>query len=420
MPTVTASRLIALLTWLVGCAITSAQPSAALPLEGNYRPGRFMPVVVAPGSDRAAHPFDGARIPGVAVEAGNPSARVVAIPVQSRPDQESGGLAATSSFPADAWHEVPPERVFLGVVDSTPLPPGLDVGHEPAVSQLDRSLLAGSTACAWDALDWLVIGPDTAAVLGDQWLGELIATGTGVCVSGRSPPDSRLPWRAIEGGWVLCAPSAGAWLGPWAADAYLPAQTWQPRQPPEFRRQVVAVAVGVAGMLLGCAMLRGRRRVVATLVVAAGATAGIAVWSFSAPPAAVVQASILVNGEVIRADHWVFVGGLSGGRVRIPWRNGLMPVFASRQQAASVRPQLVYDGGKPVAYECMLSPGQTLALRWQSLLPRESVGSVQPLTASAMRAVAEAYYLQPGWTLQGQLISAGDEQWPALVVAKRP
>ena len=275
--------------------------------------------------------------------------------------------------------------------------------------------MLGSTPSAWNALDWLVISREAAATLGDDWLGDLIATGTGVCVSDNSPPPGRLPWRPIAGGWVLTAPSAAARLGPWAPDAYLPAQTWQPQQSPEFRRQIVAVAVGVAGLALACALLNGRRRIIATLIAATAASGGIALWSLSAPPVAMVQSRVLVVDKVVRADHWLFVNGLSGGQVRIPWRNGLMPVFASRDQAASTLPQLVYSAGQPVAYECVLQPGQTLALRWQALLPPGSVNDVRPLTASPMRSVAEAYYLPPGWSLSGQLMSADDDHWPPLV-----
>ena len=374
-----------------------------------------MPAVLAPDPETATCQFYGAGILGVRVQDANSTLRVLAIPVLSRPDLQSSIPAATSDFPAIAWREVPPERIFLGLVDSSSPPPGLDVGREPTVSQLNRSLLLGSTPSAWNALDWLVISPQAAAALGDDWLGDLIVTGTGVCVSDTSPPPGRLPWQPIPGGWVLIAPSAAARLGPWAPDAYLPAQAWQPQHSPQFRRQIVAVAVGVSALALACTLLAGRRRVIAIIIAATVATAGIALWSRGATPVAMVQSRVLVVGNVVRADHWLFVSGLSGGQVRIPWRNGLMPVFASRDQAASTLPQLVYHAGQPLAYECVLQPGQTLALRWQTLLPPGSVNDVRPLTASPMRAVAEAYYLPPGWALSGQLMSADDDHWPPLL-----
>jgi hypothetical protein len=97
-----------------------------------------------------------------------------------------------------------------------------------------------------------------------------------------------------------------------------------------------------------------------------------------------------------------------------------MPVFPARPHAESVSPRLVYEAGQPVAYECTLSAGQTLAFRWQTLLPREAGEGIRPLTASPMRALAEAYYLQPGWSLRGQLAPTEDETWPPLLVAKHP
>ena len=379
-----------------------------------------MPAVFAPGPETATYQFYGLGILGVRVDDPNPSPCILAIPVLSQPDLQSSSPGATSNSPAMVWLEVPPDRIFLGSVDSTPPPPGLDVGRDPAVSQLNRSLLLGSAASAWNALDWLVISPDAAAALGDDWLGDLIATGTGVCVTDSSPPPGRLPWRPIAGGWVLTAPSAGALVGPWAPDAYLPAQTWQPQQSPELRRQIVAAAVGVAGLALACTLLKGRRQAIATVIAATATTAGIALWSQGAPPAAMVQSRVLVADNVVRADHWVFVCGLSGGQVRIPWRNGLTPIFASRDQAASLNPQLIYKVGKPVGYDFMLPPGATLALRWQALLPPGSANDVRPLTPSPMRAVAEAFYLPSGWALTGQLTSADDDQWPPLLVAPLP
>ena len=376
-----------------------------------------MPAVLAPSPITGAHRFYGAGILGVRVDDANPRTCVLAIPVLSRPDLQSGGLERTFASPAVVWREVPPERIFMGLVDSTPPPPGLDVGRDPTVSLINSALLIGSEACAWNALDWLVVSRDAAAVLGDDWLGDLIATGTGVCIRGDPPPPGPLPWRPIAGGWVLIAPSPGARIGPWVPDAYLPAQTWQPHQPPAFRRQVVAVAVGVAGMALAGALLKGRRRTVATVAAAIATTAGIALWSLGTSTATMVQSRVLVVDDVVRADHWVFVSGLSGGRVRVPWRNGLIPVFASREQPASLLPQLIYHAGQPVAYECVLQPGQTLALRWQALLPSVPGSDVQPLTASPMRAVAEAFYMPPGWSLRGQLIPADDDQWPPLVSA---
>lgn len=378
-----------------------------------------MPAVLAPSPDTAGYRCYGAGILGVRVQVPNPLTCVLAIPVLSRPDPQLGGIAPADNSPAVAWREVPAEQMFVGLVDSTPAPRGLDTGREPTVNQLSKSLLVGSAPAAWNALDWLVISNDAAADLGDQWLGDLVATGTGVCVSGDTPPPGRLPWRSVEGGWVLSAPSPGARLGPWMPDAYLPAQAWHPQQPPEFRRQIVAIAIGVAGLVLACAMLKGRRRVVAAVVAAIGAAAGVAFWSFSAPGVVIVQARILVMDDVVRADHWVFAGSLSGGWVRIPWSNGLMPVFASREQAASLSPQLVYDAGKPAGYECVLPPGETLALRRHALLPAESGSDVHPLTASPLRAVAEAYYLSPDWPLRGQLTAVASDQWPPLLVAKR-
>src|SRR5260221_6814822 len=234
----------------------------SLPLQGYYRPGKYIPVRIA-ATELTQH---GKLI----IEA--PGALPMEIEISNQPDLIVPWLAISDSLgqprlsingaggPAvsAALHPLEDDQRLIGFAGADPDALRPFFGDQKIVGvALDLATPLAGPICAWETLDGIVLDSSAAARVTERQLNGLLAAGTGVAIRSSTKPAGEWPWRKVGDYWILHYALAGPDTA-YEPTAYLPTSAWARGWPAPFRQQILLAAVVFAILSLGAALPRWR------------------------------------------------------------------------------------------------------------------------------------------------------------------
>ncbi|HWE94879.1 MAG TPA: hypothetical protein VG269_13015 [Tepidisphaeraceae bacterium] len=410
-------------------ASNSAQATNAafsLPLQGNYRAGKYMPVHVAADTDGAEDVLILRGQNAVPTQISAANKRIDAIipwlAVRTIHDVQ-WSAPGTGERPVD-WplHALGEDERLIGFAGAdpdalAPLFPGRTLLRVPL--DLARPL-AGPTQ-AWEALDGIVLDAAAASRMDESQLRGLVEAGTAVAIRSERRPGGPWAWRKQSAYWVLHVPLSGPQSAFVPEGAYDPTQAWLRGWPVDFRRHVILAAVLFAILATGVTLWRSRWSVLVSLALCATSAGLIMLWRARQPITLQAGGSVLVLGELTtQRDDWTYRAVLRPVDGSFAWQPATRPVFAYPRQIddSQVRLTCAADG-RPLAFRYSQKPRQSLAFLTRSLLSaRLPLAPTMPIS-SPLRTLADSLYAGPGDRLLGQVMQQGDEgRWPDVVVER--
>ena len=457
----------AVIGWAVVLLITppvvQADLLVSLPLHGNYRVGKFMPVRVAAQAQGSGQSLlisangaltteirpDNGRIDGVApwlsiravrdlewawgAAAGSAgAANPLNLPLRPLDDNER--LIAYVGADADALASCFPGKTLVRV-------------------ELDETQPLPGDVASWECLDGLVLDSGSAQRLDQQTVRRLLTAGTAVAIRSRRRPLGELPWRRSGDFWIAQWDIAGPTTA-YQPDAYAPVQGWIGGQPSTLRRQVMAMGAAAALLIAGSLLWRSKWNVALSVVASLACTA--AAITFAARTSVQIQtggvievrntagadsqsaqvtgpstnrAAAIMNPHPVdfpplQRDRWTYLAELRAADATFAWQGGCKPLFASRSQAQTLGIRLECDGqGRPIAYAFHLKPRQSLAFVGRSTsepdVLEKTPASMDPGSSpTPMKALVDAFYARRGDRLVGQTPPASPQDWPGVIIER--
>ena len=403
---------------IVSSVRAESAPAIGLPLQGHYRPGKYMPVRVSGDGMLAA---DGA----VPVRVAGQGGRDVIVPLLAVREPlrnlkwTARGGAASIDVPLAPLHD---DEVLVGFADADadalrPLLAGKTIVGVP----LDLGHPIAGPAVAWEALDGIVLDAAAAARIDEGQLRDLLAGGTAVAVRSIRRPGGGWPWERQGEYWVVRVPVQGPSQA-YAPAAYAPTAAWLRGWPATVRRQVVLTAILFSLLALGLSLWRSLKAVLAIVALSAGTAGGVAVWRAKQPAGLAAGGAVLVRGgPVTQRDDWTYCAVLRPATQSFAFSRTTRPVLGYRNQIAQTDLQLVCrEDGTPMRFDFRLEPRQSLAFLNRSVWPTDAGGPVTNPVSSPLRGTADALYMTKGDRMAGQVIPSdvSDERWPAVVIER--
>ncbi len=356
--------LAVLLVLDCGAGPCVAQSIASLPLEGWYRPGRYMPVRLHGPASRIT--ADGAVT--AEAEASIPLSGVVPLLVYGDSINRIC-IDGTAISAPDRLHRLSEQQRLVGVAgDGEMLAHALFPGKQVIVIPVDPlEPLPGSTI-AWQTLDALVVDGPAAAALTPHKLEALLAGGMMLAVKSAESPDQKWPWTRVDDGWAIrpnvigplsCSDDEDRIAGVLAS--------WQPDLSMAMRSRIALIGVLVSASCLGCLLLPRRYCIPGMAVVIAMSTGSIAAWR-GANRAIEATGSILPPSEMRQIDRWHFVktNDSVAGAYTAPVP--VWPMLSDDQHPVRCSLALRWDGVKP-RFIYQLPPGEAMAFVARSFRP---------------------------------------------------
>ena len=431
----------AALLLLCCCADAAAQVQVSFPLQGHYRPGKYLPVrITADASVTGPVVLRAAGAVRLSVET-RPGGTDVVVPWLAASDVRDvtwstpGGASGAVTGPVDApLAPLEPRQVLVGaagtsiaaaVEAATPLLfPGQGIVPVP----LPGTPPLRGDARAWEALD--VIAFDDSP--GEAALADLLGAGISVVVrTERPPPAGDWPWRGGPGRWFISFTHYGP-AGVIVPEAYEPVSGWNPGWPAPLRRRVALLAVVFCILALGASLWRPTRRgVLATFAVAVAAACGFAVWAARQPHVREAVSGVTVRDErTTQRDRWTYARPLRSGDVWLEWDRYGKPVFASPRHFRGADLELrCAAGGRPLGYSWRAGAHTTLAFLSRGPGPPSPPYDPAQWAASTspLRDFARQGYAGSGDAVLGDPTvempppdADRVEHWPDVVVVRRP
>ena len=415
-------------------AATTAQAQVELsfPLQGYYRPGKYLPVRVRthPGGGGAALLLRAQGAVPVSIDSAARGVDVVVpwLAVETMTDvrwsmEGTGGAVEAALTPLE------PDQVLVAAVGASPdeaivMASPLFPGKKAVTVALTADPPMRGYPAAWQSLDALVIRqaplPPT--------LDELIRSGVAVVVASEAAPDDKWAWQGGPGGWWV-APAAAGPQGAIHPKAYAPTHGWHPGWPAPQRRRAVLLAVAFCIVAVAATLWRGGWWA-ATLVavVAVAAAAAFAAWGSRQPMLRTASGMIAVEtAGPAQHDRWDYLRPLRSRELSRPWDQGHTPVFASAAHLLGTDLHLrCGPAGRPLDWTWRASAGTTLAFRsrgFHTAAPTPAPPAHGP-PPSPMAELARQAYLSPGDVI---LQDPGDrgprdddwyEVWPTVTIRR--
>jgi hypothetical protein len=375
--------------------------AVTLPLQGYWRPGRYMPVRVQ--GEMAAGVIeiggDGAVTSRLPASGGVVDAIVPVLMMSEGAIQWSGGVVDRPLRQLNA-----DQRLVGFTTLDLAAAQSLFPGETIVPIELAMTDPIPGPAVAWETLDAIVVD----APLAEAKRAELVATGVLVIVRSQGTADQP---RIV---------------GPRAAAedlaAFAPVQGWRAQWPAAFRRRIMLSAVIFAIVAMGVSLLRFKYSALALVGVCVLAT--VVLWmSWRNRPAVLVRwGGVLVrSGEMTQEDLWVYQATASGAQSSMSWSGVMHPYFESREDRLAMKTMLMCDGdGTPNSFSFHLRPGQKIGFLKRSFSPVLPTPTEPP--SSPMELLVKRMYLRPGvkiaanappWGLPGM---RSDVAWPTLIL----
>lgn len=413
-------------------AESQPQVQISFPLQGYYRPGKYMPVRVRTDAATSTPLVLGAE-GAVDVSVGPGSAAIdtvvpwLAADVVRSPRWEiagAGGGAVDATLTP-----VEPGQALVGIVGAdtaagTAAAADLFPGKTIVPLALTGSPPLPGVPAAWEALDAVVFdAPD------DPLLAELLAEGVSVVVRSDARPAGAWAWQGGPGRWWVSFDVAGP-RGAIHPEIYEPISAWNPGWPAPLRRRALLLTLAYCLVVLAVTLwLRARRAVLAVVVVSVAAAAGFAWWGSRQPMAWQATTGVTVSrASGTQNDFWTYVRPLRARDVALDREWLSKPVFASSRHLAATDLQLhVSSGGRPVRFTWTPEPGTTLAFLRRGFDPAAVGAGLAPAphAPSPARELVVGSYLAPGDVVldtsnDDALAEPVDwfETWPHVIVRR--
>jgi hypothetical protein len=378
----------------------------SLPLNGNYRLGRYMPVRFSGSGSQILISADGA----VTTEITDAIGGVAPFLIYRSPVRGASFSQPLHELSAD-------ERLIGFTTDASDIGKVLFPGETVIPVQLDGAAPIPGPTTAWESLDALVL--DSSGKLTSDQITALLAGGTAIAVKADSPtssaPDTTWPWALEHGFWVLHAPPA---LSAQASDAaYQPVAGWDQGEPSVYRRHIVLLAVVFAVLLLGIALLRTWWSPLIAVALAAAAVIFVPMWDAMQSPISTKSGTVCVQGTPAVADTWVYQGAYRDCENRLRYSGLAIPILPESGGPQNVTLQC-NTVGIPLGFGFHLPANTPGVFVFRAVLPAPpALAPAQPIT-TPLRMLLPQYYA--GAPL-GEIASTDDPvarltQWPALVV----
>jgi hypothetical protein len=397
---------IALLAILLLPAIAPAQ-DISLPLGGNYRVGRYMPVQFAASPGRLRLAADGA----VTTIIQSPVGGIAPFLITASP-------VRNASF-TQALHELQADEKLIGMATDAP-----DIGSvifpgEKTISvSLDPVHPTPGPPAAWQSLDALVLDANSPALKDTATL-NLLSGGT-IIVIRAGTPDAKYGgvFSSFDRGyWILQPPIALSAVG---EDSYGPISGFVPRHDADYLRHVVVMGLVFSILLVGASLWNSRRNVLLAAGLALITLFAVPIWGSAQLPIIAAQGVIQENDTFPMSDTWLYQMALKPCRARLPFPGTAWPMPSADAGAQDMT--LVCDGtGKPLGFQYNLRPDLPAAFVFRSATAAaETAGLSTPLT-SPLRTLLSPHY--PGLQAIGEarIDSTGEPgaiQWPTVVLAR--
>jgi hypothetical protein len=370
----------------------------SFPLEGYWRPGRYMPVRVSAREAGTSVEIAGEGIVTTKLKLTDGRADVV-VPVLV--------MSAPRGFSGKSFRQVGQQERLVGF---TTIDIGaaekLFAGEKIVAIQLNANDPLPGAAAAWEMLDAVIL--DRAEAVDAQKRLELAACG--VIVDGKGKLSE------------IVGPRSGAE----DLAAFAPVQGWAADWPKAFRRGVMLSAVVAAIVIMGVALMKLRGSAILIALLSAAAAGGLWMWWRDRPVVLTKFGAIVCrSGEVMQRDLWVYQGTASGADSRMAWAEAMHPYFESRMDREAMKPVLdCGEDGRPRAFSFHLSAGQKIGFCMRAMMPTPQM-SVKEGVSPELGLLARRMYLgndgkivgETDWTVNIQLPKYG-EQYPTVVIGK--
>lgn len=387
-----------------------------LPLEGYYRPGRYMPVrvEVRGAAEGAILRLDGeGMVPTELMTLGGRLDCVVPLlPMENGASALRWSLGEEGGLVDAALRAIEPGEQLVGFtaavdpeVAAALFPQARNISIRIEVSDLTQA-----HASAWQALDALVAD---AGVLTPWHVKALVSGGVAIALRSEAPPTGEnWIWERVGKTWVVRHEALGPQqqAGVFAA-AFAPVQGRKAELPESFRRMLLQIGVLVAILLGAAAIVRGRKGIVLVVVVALLATFLLRHrWKATSPLLTRRGDVEMTDGTVFQGDRWMYyaaVKTVSGWDV---WSGvTTTPFFERNGDWRAIDLRLVCDErGEPNVFRFRLSPSQQVAFMKRGVAPVAAVTRLTPSPGeSPMTRLARNAYLRPGYEIVGVLPAPG-------------
>jgi hypothetical protein len=408
------------------CPAAGAQ-DISLPLQGYYRPGRYMPVETpggrgGDGGGGAITLESAGAIPTLIA----PQAPPGVVPLLTLDDEPSTLHAGSQQLPLHAL--AAEDALVASTGDATQLAAALLPGRTIVSIRLDPGVLLSGVPVAWESLDALLLDADSMRRIDDARRSALLSAGVMLAAVGRAAPDSAWPWRtasAAPGLWVLGHTPAGPTPCICGSDGYLPTLGWNPTWPAPVRRTIAGAAVVLALLVvLAAAKVRQRWALPAVAALCIAATAGAAVYRRSLGPVYTAGGDILVADaaeQLAQRDAWLYQRSHASGQdCIVPFTGPTHPLLTDPAQAsaATLRLHVTSDGHLQFVYRT--TAAGTLAFMRRDTTPLASHLRETPprtLADSPMAELARQVYLTPGVRVIGEAPGPA-QRWPSIVLGR--
>ncbi|HET6251376.1 MAG TPA: hypothetical protein VFE47_27070 [Tepidisphaeraceae bacterium] len=408
-------------------SLLAADAAFSLPLQGHYRPGRFMPVHLSAQTDSPAAPLL-LKAPGtLSVEIPATNGRIDALipwlSIQAIGDVTwtIGGVSHSVSLPL---HPLDGDERLIGYAGADPdaLAATFD-GQKLIRVPLDPADPLPGDNRAWEALDGIVLDAASARKLNEDQIRALLAGGAAIALRASTPPQDNWPWKKQGAYWIARVDIAGptSLYQPDPQQEYAPSQTWLRGWPASLRRAVVLAAVVLVILLTALTLWRSRWMVIAALIICALAAASALVWRSRQSPVIETGGSVVIlSDRITQMDTWTYRATLREADDAFPLPPQVRPVFAYRKQADDLNTlQHCATDGKPLSFTYHLKPDQAFAFQSRQLVPSREKLSITPSVNPTIRALAYQLYADPDDRIIGQVVDAGvAESWPAVVIER--
>ena len=404
---------------LVSSQVTRAGVTISFPLEGYYRPGRYMPVhLSATGNETITLRATGS-VPTQVSAAANVDLIVPWLTLETvRNAHWSSSLSGDHLL--DSLKPLPDDQRLVGLVGDDGSAANLLFPNQKIIPvTLDASAPLLTPAAAWETLDGVLLDVAAAARLKPVQISTILAARTIIAVRSDTLPDKTWPWERRGPFWVLRHPPVGP-TSPLTADAYTPTYDWQRGWPADFHRQVLLAAALFSILALGVTLYRSRFMLVALGGLCVIAVAGFAWWYRRQPANLTMIANVWVrDGSLTQRDTWRWESA-----VRPVDRSSLSPylshpVFVSTRQIEQTKARLlVSDAGGRWVYTYHVEPYTSLAFLTRGVWPSGSRPPLDP-SATPFPQFVQQLYLGEEEKLVGTVRLPGSEETRTAALIER-
>ena len=413
-----------ILTFLTFLSATRAADVAiSLPLQGHYRPGRYMPVRLVGQMDS---PDGKLRLAGTSalmtdVQSSNHRIDCVIPWLSIGNVHDVRWSTSGNDHPIDLpLSPLDEDDRLIGYAGADPDILAKQFPDKKLIRvPLDLTDPLPGEITAWESLDGIVLDASSARRMTEGKIRGLLAAGTVIAIRSSQKPGGGWPWIQQGDCWIARANIAGP-TSAYLPQGYEPTEIWLRGWPQSVRRQIMMAAIVFAILVAGAMMWRSKWQLPLIVLLCASATGAGLVWRAREPVGIEAGGSIYVRTlDTTQRDDWIYRAALREVDQTIPFMSDSRPVFASRKPPEGLAMRLVCSSdGKPVEFRFHLSPGRTMAFQSRMLVSgRQSLSPKMPVT-SPLRLLAAGPYTMHDDRIIGEIAPLREDEWPGIVIER--